>query len=144
MIDFPKSSGKMCDWDIVEAVDGAKEALYSISKDSKIYIATSADASTENDIRLAFELVGLSQYISGYFCKDNLGIAKGSKEFYLKIIDKLGIDASQVVMVGDSIEKDITPAIEAGLSVIWFNTFSKNKENNTSFNQVTNLRELCK
>jgi len=32
MVDFPGVPGKMCNWDVVEAVDGAKEALEHLSK----------------------------------------------------------------------------------------------------------------
>ncbi len=40
MVDFPGVPGKMCDWEIVEAVTGAKEALAALSKHAQIYIAT--------------------------------------------------------------------------------------------------------
>ena len=76
MVDFPEVSGKMCNWQVVEAVSGAKEALENLSKTSKIYIATGAADSTEVEIQMAFERVGLNQYISGYFCKENVGICR--------------------------------------------------------------------
>jgi putative hydrolase of the HAD superfamily len=142
MVDFPNSNGKMCDWEVVEAIDGAKEALSNISKKCQIYIATSADASVESDIKLAFERVGLAQYITGYFCKDNVGIKKGSKEFYLTIVNKLQLKPNDVVMVGDTIKNDIVPALEAGLSVIWFNPMSKNQDKDASIKEINNLREL--
>ncbi|OEF25790.1 HAD family hydrolase [Vibrio rumoiensis] len=121
MTDFPNAEGKMCDWDVVEATDGAKEVLGYLSKKHPIYIATNADDSTEQDIKNAFERVNLAQYISGYFCKENLGISKGSAEFYLKISEQLQCAANDITMVGDTIEKDIFPAMQAGLNVIWFN-----------------------
>jgi phosphoglycolate phosphatase-like HAD superfamily hydrolase len=81
MVDFPDVIGKMCDWEVVKAVSGAKEALEVLSKHSQIYVATGAADSTELEIKLAFERVGLSQFISGSFCKANLGLSKGSPEF---------------------------------------------------------------
>ncbi len=39
MVDLPDKQGKMCDWDIIEAVSGAEETLAFLSKESKIYIA---------------------------------------------------------------------------------------------------------
>jgi putative hydrolase of the HAD superfamily len=143
MVDFPNAKGKMCDWNVVEIVNGAKEALDNISIHSQIYIATSADESTENDIKLAFERVGLAKYISGYFCKENLGITKGSPEFYLAIVKKLKLQPNQVVMVGDTIEKDIKPALQAGLDAIWFNHSYENKQNSEHIKQINNLFELC-
>jgi len=47
MVDFPQFTGKMCDWEKVEAVSGAKSTLKKLSKSSKIYIATGASESSE-------------------------------------------------------------------------------------------------
>jgi putative hydrolase of the HAD superfamily len=120
MFDFPEVTGKMCDWDKVEAVDGAKETLEALAKNSQIYIATGAADSTELEIKQAFDRVGLSQFISGYFCKANLGLSKGSPEFIPSILDKITVPLANVAMVGDNFEKDIKPAITAGIQAIWF------------------------
>ena len=119
MVDFPDASGKMCDWQNVEAVSGAKNTLAALSKHCKIYIATGAADSTELEIKLAFERVGLSQFISGYFCKANLGLSKGSAEFLQAILTKLDIAAKNVAMVGDNFEKDIKPATAVGMQAFW-------------------------
>jgi len=120
MVDFPNVTGKMCNWEIVEVVSGAKEALEALSKHSQIYIATGAADSTELEIKLAFERVGLSEFISGYFCKANLGLAKGSPEFLNSILAKLNMPSVNVAMVGDDFEKDINPAIAVGIQPFWF------------------------
>lgn len=120
MVDFPNVAGKMCDWEIVEAVSGAKEALEALSKHSQVYIATGAADSTELEIKRAFERVGLSQFITGYFCKANLGLSKGTPEFLNAILEKLKISSINVAMVGDNFEKDIKPAISAGIQPFWF------------------------
>jgi len=120
MVDFPNATGKMCDWEIVEAVTGAKEALEALSNQSRIYIATSAADSTELEIQQAFERVGLSQFISGYFCKANLGLSKGTPDFLKSILVKLKVPAANVAMVGDNFDKDIKPAIAAGIKPYWF------------------------
>ncbi|MEZ9823302.1 HAD family hydrolase [Shewanella sp. 10N.286.45.A1] len=126
MVDFPGVTGKMCNWENVEAVTGAKGALEVLSKHSQIYIATGAADSTELEIQRAFERVGLSQFISGYFCKANLGLSKGSPEFLNSILDKLEVHSENVAMVGDNFDKDIKPAISAGIQPYWFT--SKNIE----------------
>jgi putative hydrolase of the HAD superfamily len=120
MVDFPGVTGKMCDWEIVEAVTGAKETLEELSKQSQIYIATGAADSTEVEIQRAFERVGLNQFISGYFCKANLGLSKGSPEFLESILDKLKVPSSSVAMVGDNLDKDIKPALATGIQPFWF------------------------
>lgn len=142
MVDFPNATGKMCDWVSVEAMTGAKETLATLSKDTPIYIATGATDSSETEIKQAFARVGLSQFICGYFCKANLGVEKGSPDFLKKIILKLNKPLENIAMVGDSFEKDIKPALAAGITPIWF-TENKHKvpENVRIINM---LHELCR
>ena len=120
MIDFPGVTGKMCHWEVVEAVSGAKETLAALSKHSQVYIATGAADSTELEIKQAFDRVGLSQFISGYFCTDNVGFLKGTPAFLNTILQRLQIPSVNVAMVGDNFEKDIQPAISAGIQPFWF------------------------
>jgi FMN phosphatase YigB (HAD superfamily) len=119
MIDFPDAQGKMRDWEVVEAVEGAELALSHISKTAKIYIATGTADSNEVDIEKAFERVGLSKYISGYFSKANVGFGKGTSEFYQSILSILDKEPSQVTMVGDNFQNDITPAANIGIQTFW-------------------------
>ena len=120
MVDFPDSTGKMCEWETVQAVSGVKEALATLSKTAQVYIATGAVDSTELEIEQAFKRVGLSQFISGYFCKANTGLLKGTPEFLNTIVGKLNVLPVNVVMVGDNYEKDIKPALATGIQAIWF------------------------
>ena len=125
MVDFPQNTGKMCEWETVEAIAGAKETLAVLSKIAKIYIATGAADSTEQEIKSAFDRVELSQYISGYFCKENIGLEKGTAVFLNAIISTLAIPVSNITMVGDSFIKDIEPAISVGITPIWFTSNSE-------------------
>lgn len=119
MVDFPQATGKMCHWHTVEAISGAQETLAALAKKSQIYIATGAADSTELEIKQAFDRVSLSQYISGYFCKANIGLSKGTPEFLNAILSKLDIAKNNVAMVGDNFEKDIKPALAAGIKPYW-------------------------
>ncbi|CAH0524934.1 HAD family hydrolase [Vibrio hippocampi] len=141
MVDFPNQKGKMCDWSRIEAVADADSLLSHLSKQHPIYIATNAADSNESEIAQAFQAVGLDRFISGYFCFANLGIAKGSAEFFLSIVERLGVEASQVVMIGDTLSKDVYPALEAGLSAIWFNP-SQTVTDDFTGTQIATLSEL--
>lgn len=143
MVDFPGAPGKMCDWDVVEAVDGAKEALECLSQTAKIYIATGAAESTEPEIQRAFERVGLDQFITGYFCKANLGVPKGSPGFLEAIVARLGKPVSCIAMVGDSLAKDIEPAVAIGIQPIWLSIGSIS-DIPDGIRVIGHLRELCR
>lgn len=143
MVDFPEQSGKMCDWDVVQAVDGALPTLEALSHDSDIYIATNAQESTEEDIRLAFERVGLSPYISGYFCRANLGVGKAEPEFFTRIIRRLNVEPSFIIMVGDTFDKDIEPAVAAGIQAVWFNPKRQKREPAKGVRYIHHLSQVC-
>lgn len=121
MVDFTQYSGKMYLWPEVKAVEQAQATLQALSKEHDLYVATSARDSCESEVRAAFQRAELDQHIKGYFCKANLGIDKDCPEFYQAILKSLDLEASQVTMVGDTLEKDIYPAREAGLRTIYFN-----------------------
>ena len=142
MVDFPRSAGKMCDWETVRAVDGAKNTLEVLARTAKLYVATNAAESGEQDIRSAFKRVGLDRYIAGVFCKANLGLAKGSPEFLRAILERLPDDADQVAVVGDSLEKDIVPALGAGLGAFWL-TGTGTPAQAPGAVIIRNLGELC-
>lgn len=74
--------------------------------------------------------------------KANLGIEKNSAQFYQAIVEKLAIIPSDITMIGDSLEKDIVSALEAGLNAIWFNSQLENYIEITEYQQINILREL--
>ncbi|KPL95109.1 HAD family hydrolase [Vibrio splendidus] len=143
MVDIPDAQGKMCNWETVQEVSGARVLLAELSKNHQVYVATNAGDSSKNDIIRAFERVGLSQYILGYFCKASIGFSKFEPEFYPAIISKLGVEPQHITMVGDTLNKDIYPALEAGLQAVWLNTEGVElKSEHPNVMQVQSLSEL--
>lgn len=142
MVDFPGVPGKMCTWKTVEAVEGAFETLECLSKRAQIYIASAAEESTEDDIFKALERVKLSQFISGYFCKANMGISKGHPDFLPTIVARLGKSASVVTMVGDNLKKDIEPALAAGIKPVLLSKSTEHKLD-PNIQVIGSLRKLC-
>ncbi|MDN4501683.1 HAD hydrolase-like protein [Alteromonadaceae bacterium BrNp21-10] len=121
MEDFPDAKGKMCDWVEVQAIDGALAALSHLSQNHVVYIATGAADSQVADIQKAFSRVGLDQFIDGYFCQQNLGVGKDDERFFPIILKQLQCAPADITMVGDSLERDIKPALKAGMQALWYN-----------------------
>ncbi len=142
MVDTPGITGKMCDWEHVEAIKFAEETLRSISSKASVYIATAAAESSPEDIEKAFERVGLNKYIKGYFCKQNTGFTKPEPEFYLAIINTLSVNRSLVTMVGDNLEKDILPCHKLGFNTVWLSS-EENIKVPEGVKIIENLSELC-
>ncbi len=144
MVDFPEYSGRMCDWPRVAAVDGAVEALQCLNRSHRLYVATGAADSSAKEIEQALERVGLSPFISGCFCQENLGIGKGSKAFYAAILRSLQVEPAHVTMVGDDYGRDIRPALEAGLNAVWFHPAGEGEGVDSRVRRIGDLRELCR
>ena len=50
---------------------------------------------------------------------NNSHFTKPNIAYYSEILAKIGVDAAQALMVGDSFESDIQPALAAGMSTYW-------------------------
>ena len=140
MVDIPGQTGPMCDWPEVQAVVGAKACLQRLSQHAQCYLATNAEDSTEVQIRLALKRAGLSEYIESIFCRENLGIGKTDVRYYETITHKLNVSPESITMVGDSLERDVQPALKAGLKAVWFNQDSnQTKPEYLTINQLGSL-----
>jgi putative hydrolase of the HAD superfamily len=60
-------------------------------------------------------------YIDTIFCADTIGFSKPEAEYFQFIISKHHVPKSDIVMIGDSLEKDIRGALRQGIDAIWFN-----------------------
>jgi putative hydrolase of the HAD superfamily len=121
MYDDPAQAAPMAEWPQVRAVPGAREVLARLKARGKvIVVATSAAVSDEAQIRGALARAELAGFVDKIFCFKNTGLPKG-EHFYRRILDDLGIPASQALMVGDSFEKDVLAANAAGVTAVWFN-----------------------
>jgi len=142
MKDDPASTVPMVEWTTVEVVQGINSVLeYLQSSGRHIVLATSASISNESQIRAALARVDLDKYFSQIYCFKNIGLPKG-EAFYRHILDNLGIQASEALMVGDSFEKDVLDANNTGIFAIWFNP--RSNETHTSDRHVTvhSMQEL--
>ncbi len=140
MVDFPLENGPMYQWSNVEAIFGAKTLLHTLSKSAECYIATNAKDSTESDIRKALARVGLDPYIKNIFCYQNIGFEKPSKAFFQKIYASLNTEKNEIVLVGDSLDKDVRGALDFGFDAIWFNI--KKKTVPKGINSVNHLMQI--
>lgn len=138
----------------IECLEGVKEFIIWNKKiGKKIGILT--DYETEFQI-IKLEKLELLEYIDFIITSEEVGIEKPSIHMFQTILRKMNLLASEVIMIGDSYEKDIQGAINMDILSYWFNISSSehycNKDKyiefnnfvslNTEFNQISN--ELIK
>lgn len=108
-------------WPEVAAIEGAHETLASLARRYRIGVATNASVSKRNMIEVALGRVGLRDYITDVFCYTEIGARKESDEFWRAALERLGAEAEDLAMVGDSLEGDVLAPRSFGIYAVWFN-----------------------
>ena len=63
--------------------------------------------------------LGLEPYFDRLVTTNKLGVAKIDGLFG-RALEMIGVKSKEVVMVGDSWDRDVVPALEAGIKCVWF------------------------
>ncbi|MFP4472129.1 MAG: HAD family hydrolase [Bacteroidales bacterium] len=113
--------GPMSQWQHVAWIPGAEEALKELSENYECAIATSADHSDTGKMIEALKRVGADTYFKHFFSSKDLGYQKPDPKFFQSIAEKLGVDISACVMIGNFYLKDIRGAKQAGMQTVFFN-----------------------
>lgn len=142
MRDDPKITIPMVEWEKVEAIEGIADVLaYLHSSGRNAVLATSASISDESQIRGALARIGVDQYFSRIYCFKNTNLPKG-EAFYRYISDDLNTPASDMLMVGDSFEKDVQIPNSLGMFAVWFNPRSAAYRESELHTCVHSMQEL--
>lgn len=125
MRDLP-FEGAMKDWPFVSLVPEVEEILGQLKGDYLLVMASNAGDSSSNDIIEALKRVGVDHYFHQVFSSSDIGFEKPHPKFFQYIQQELKLEESELVMIGNSCEKDIRGAKSMDWWTIWFN------ENNES------------
>jgi len=64
----------------------------------------------------------MDKYFDLMVCSRDLGVRKPNPEIFNIVLDKLGVNPSEAVHVGDSVEADMIGAQKSGITGIWIKT----------------------
>jgi len=142
MYDNPASTAPMVEWTAVRVVEGIADVLVDLQASGRqIILATGALISDEDQIRRALVRASLDSYFSRVYCFRNTRLPKG-EAFYHHILADLNVLASDVLMVGDSFEKDVQIPNAVGIFAVWFNQRSNEVRNNELHTTVHSMVDL--
>ena len=100
-------------------VAGSREAMKYMHSKYKVYVVSNA-SNLQQSTRLG--KAGLMQYVDGIFGSLDIGYNKPSREYFDYCFGQLGgTRPDQTVIVGDSLNADISGGQAYGLHTIWFN-----------------------
>ncbi len=121
-------------------VDGAVELVEYLSKKYDLYVASNSLMSTQVS-RLTS--AGLIHHFKKLFISDKIGYQKPTKEFFEGCFCQIpNFDASQTIIIGDSLTSDIKGGCLAGIKTCWYNP--KMLENNTEYKADYEVASLDK
>jgi HAD superfamily hydrolase (TIGR01509 family) len=107
-------------WPEVRALEGARETLAMLSPRYRLGVATNASVSPRNLIELALGRVGLRDLVDDVFCYTDIGARKDEDAFWRAVMERCGVEPSDVVMIGDSYDQDVLAPRSFGLHAILF------------------------
>ncbi|MCI0770118.1 MAG: HAD family hydrolase [Chloroflexi bacterium] len=111
-----KAAQEEC-WDATELFDEALPFLDRM-KDAgyTMHIATGDYAKRKAE---AIEAQAKRSYFQHTFDEETLGVGKGGRDYFDRILHRLAVLPAQVAIVGDNPKNDIVPGIESGLASLW-------------------------
>jgi HAD superfamily hydrolase (TIGR01549 family) len=97
------------------------QALTDLKADYKLVLVSNIDCFSKDVI----DKFKLDTYFDLVMLSCDTGLLKNDKKFYKVILDKLGMDAEDVVMVGDSLESDLDTAKASGIRGVLIDRHNK-------------------
>jgi putative hydrolase of the HAD superfamily len=104
------------------------------SQGKKIAVITEGPQDAQERTLAALGLMSLIDYLA---TTNKLGVAKIDGMFPY-VLQTLRVSAGELIMVGDSWERDMIPAMEAGITCVWFDETGSDRRND-----VMSVRTLC-
>jgi putative hydrolase of the HAD superfamily len=105
--------------------------------DKKIAIITEGPQDAQERTIVALSIAPYVDYLA---TTNKLGVSKVDGMFTC-VLEVLGVRADEVVMVGDSRERDMVPAMNVGLACVWFD--EKNTGENTACDGAVRVGSLA-
>lgn len=113
---------------------------YLYNKDYKLYVVTNGLVKLQKP-RITNSKI--AKYISDIIVSEEVNSGKPNPEIFNVLLSRINLKSNEIVMIGDSLEKDIQGAKNANIKAIWYNP--NNKKNDTNiipYSQITDLIQL--
>jgi putative hydrolase of the HAD superfamily len=90
------------------------------------------------------EELGYSPHLAVVLDSQRVGLSKPDPRFFGRAAEEIGIEPTRLLMVGDSLERDIRPAKKIGMQTAWLNPNSRATDAAADFqlSRLTELRDL--
>jgi putative hydrolase of the HAD superfamily len=103
-------------------VDGAAALLQAVRPHARIAIVSN---NLLEEQRGKLQFCGLASLVDELVVSEEVGVSKPDPRIFAVALSRLGVDAGEAVMFGDSWAADIAGAARAGIRAVWFNPLRK-------------------
>jgi HAD superfamily hydrolase (TIGR01509 family) len=103
-------------------VDGAAALLEAVRTRARVAIVSN---NLLDEQREKLHFCGLASLVDELIVSEEVGVAKPDPGIFRVALARLGVDAGDAVMFGDSWAADIVGAARAGIRAVWFNPMRK-------------------
>lgn len=117
----------------------AAEVLEELSQRYRVSIVTNGIADVQRGKMAAS---GLEKYAYDVFVSDEIGAMKPKKEYFDRVLKRLGICKSACIVIGDNAVTDIKGATDFGLSAVWYNWKGEPQNISCGVEIIDDLRKL--
>lgn len=101
-----------------DPVPGALEVVARLAEHVRVAVLTNH---VRRDQLAKIDQLGFSPYLSDLITADMIGTTKPDRRMFETALERLNVQPSEAVMVGDSWPFDVLGACEVGLQAVWFN-----------------------
>jgi HAD superfamily hydrolase (TIGR01549 family) len=96
---------------LVQPFPGAAAFVERMARDHEVWLITNGASRLQ---RLKLSLSGLEQHVARVFVSSEIGHAKPHPRYFQAVSDALTRDQAVCLVVGDSLDKDVRPALARG------------------------------
>jgi len=122
--------------------EGASATLDVLTNHFRIGLLTNGSSDLQ---RLKLAQSGMGAYFDAVVISGEVGVGKPSEAIFSEILEQLDARPEDSIMVGDSWERDIVGATNAGMSALWLASrrpIPGTRERVTAINDLEDVRQL--
>ncbi len=102
---------------LVKLFPGVKEMLDRLSEKHFLVIYSNTPSKA---LHASLQYLGIEDYFKRIYSSDQYEFSKPSPSLLKRIIEENGFSPTETTVVGDSLKKDVLPAVEVGAWGVWF------------------------
>jgi len=93
--------------------------------------------------RVKLRASGLERFFGVTIASGDIGFGKPDRRIFTTGLERLGVSAHEAIAIGDSLERDVVGAHNAGLRCIWLNREGDSRQGPTPEHEIASLNELA-